>query len=422
MTHQYWGAVLTNGQRADALVVGGGPAGLVAAETIASHGHSTILVEREQEIGSPVHTSGGIALKTMRDFRIPESLYHPVSRWRICSPNEQAIFDYEEPIACIIDVRRVYQFLAERASEAGVAIFKGVRAESPLFDRNQVVGCRVVDGDGRELEIHSGITIDASGYRSTISKQASLHQGFRRFGVGSEYELFAPNCSQREAVLIVGNQYAPSGYAWIFPWGAGRVRVGVGILHADARANPREHLKALVDNSKAFDVDLTGARIDEYHYGLVPADGVLSRLVADGIIAVGDAAGQASLVVGEGIRLGIVAGKLAGQTAGRALVANRFDREVLLSYERSFRSKYGRNLAIGQLLNSRMARYDDEKWDDRVRMLREMPPALLPRLLQSEFPFSEIALWMAQKPHLWGRALRWGGKGLVGYLHRNRQP
>ena len=65
---------------ASALVVGGGPAGLLAAETIASSGYPVTLVEREAEIGCPVHTSGATALETMHAFQIPESLYHPITR------------------------------------------------------------------------------------------------------------------------------------------------------------------------------------------------------------------------------------------------------------------------------------------------------------------------------------------------------
>src|SRR5262249_40523347 len=145
------------------------------------------------------------------------------------------------------------------------------------------------------------IVIDAGGYKAAFSKSASLHPGFERFGVGAEQELIAPRCRQDEAVLIVGSRYAPAGYGWVFPWGNSRGRVGVGVLHADSDANPREHLAVFTREAGQVGVDLTDSTVVEDHFGLIPSDGLPKRLVSDGIMAVGDAAGQPSLVVGEGI-------------------------------------------------------------------------------------------------------------------------
>ena len=188
------------------LVVGGGPAGLLAAETAASEGRTTILIEKEEKIGSPVHTSGATALTTMRQFDIPKELFHSITRLRLRSPNEEATFEQPDPIGCIIDVRGTYQYLAERARQAGAVILTGTQANKPLFDGLFVIGCSVSSNWDEQFDIHSQVVIDASGYRCVISRQAGLHQGFGRFGVGAEYELIAPYCRQDEAVLIVGNQ------------------------------------------------------------------------------------------------------------------------------------------------------------------------------------------------------------------------
>ena len=44
---------------AEVLIVGGGPAGLAAAEAAAQGGAKTVVLERQKEIGYPIHTSGG---------------------------------------------------------------------------------------------------------------------------------------------------------------------------------------------------------------------------------------------------------------------------------------------------------------------------------------------------------------------------
>ena len=40
-------------------------------------------------------------------------------------------------------------------------------------------------------------------------------------------------------MILVGG-IAPAGYAWAFPRGETRVRVGVGVIQPDVAANPRE--------------------------------------------------------------------------------------------------------------------------------------------------------------------------------------
>jgi len=44
---------------ADVIIIGGGPAGLSAAKSAADSGASVFLFEKNKEIGSPIHTSGG---------------------------------------------------------------------------------------------------------------------------------------------------------------------------------------------------------------------------------------------------------------------------------------------------------------------------------------------------------------------------
>ena len=401
-------------KQVDVLLVGGGPAGLVAATTVTATGLSTLLVEREAEIGEPVHTSGATSVQTMRKFQVPERLYHPARRLRVCSPQETATIEYANPVGCIIDVRGVYRFLARRAAARGADISTGVTAVEPLLDDGITVGCRIESRTQGQIDVGSKILIDASGYRGSISQQAGLHQGFIRFGVGAEFELLAPNCRQDEALLILGNRYAPSGYAWVFPWGEERVRIGVGIIHADSRANPREHLETLLAEADRFDVDLRGSRAGEYHYGLIPSSGLPRNIAGPGIMAVGDAAGQASLVAGEGISLRMEAGLAAGQTAAQAIAKGAWGKAALLPYQRAFRSKHQRGHSIGYGLNLRMAGWDDDKWDDQVRLANTVPRDLFVRLIRSEFPLFGLARWIVPRPRLWPKAVSWALRLLRG--------
>src|SRR5713101_8987256 len=106
----------------DVLIAGGGPAGLAAAEAAARLGVRTILLERQNEIGYPVHTSGGSWVSDMQALGIPQHLYHPVSKIYFVSPHREVPLNYTPAVACVMDVRGVYQHFAGGEGEAGAAM------------------------------------------------------------------------------------------------------------------------------------------------------------------------------------------------------------------------------------------------------------------------------------------------------------
>jgi digeranylgeranylglycerophospholipid reductase len=383
----------------DVLVAGGGPAGLAAAAAAAGEGAEVLLVERRPAIGDPVHTSGATAIETVERRGIPRALWHPISRARFVSSGEEAVFDFDVPPLCVIDVRGTYRWLADRAAAAGARVETGARLERLLLRGGVVGGADLVGPDGSRA-VTARVVIDATGYRAAVSKQAGLHPGFTRFGVGYEIELRAPACRQDEIVIVVGERHAPTGYGWVFPWGEERVRVGVGLHHVDTRADPQQHLDALVADAEELGVDLTGAEVVERHEGLLPAERVPERLVGDGVLAVGDAACQATLLAGEGIRVSLAAGELGGRVAARAVAAGDTTAAALVAYERAFRAEFGRRLRFGYALNRRLARLDDREWDAHVRRLRRVPAAAVPLLLQSEFT-PALLRSLARTPRVW---------------------
>jgi digeranylgeranylglycerophospholipid reductase len=353
----------------DVIIAGGGPAGLSAAATLAGQGCSVLVLEQNHEIGSPIRTSGGTFIDEMQALGIPERLYHPVSRVRFVSPNNSATFDYAVPRLGILDVRGTFRFLAERAISAGAQVRLSTRVTELILGDGFARGVKVQD-----REMRCKLVIDATGYRSTLLKQSGLDPGFRRFGVGSEYDLYAPHCNQDEAVLIVGSQIAPSGYAWVCPWGRGRVRVGVGVIHPDSRDNPEDYLDKLVSEAARFGVNLKGAQPVEHHTGLIPSERFVDKFAGNGILGIGDAVGNASSLVGEGIRWAIYAGRMAGEVAAPALAKSDVSRRALEPFERGWRKKFGTDLSLAHGINERIARWDDQKWDSRTEFLKLLSP------------------------------------------------
>ncbi len=373
----------------DAIIAGAGPAGLAAAETLARRGHSVMVLEQNHEIGSPIRTSGGSFIDELDALGIPSHLYHPISRVRFVSPNNAAAFEYSNPTLCVIDVRGVFQFLAERAIAAGAQIRLASAATTPILDRGVVTGVRT-----RDAEFSCRVLIDATGYRSTLLKQAGLNPGFRRFGVGSEYDLVAPQWDQREAIVSVGREIAPSGYAWVFPWGRHRVRAGVGVIHPDSSAKPDEYLDRFVASLPA----LKDAQPVEHHTGLIPSERFAAAYAGDGILGAGDAAGHASSLLGEGIRWAIYAGRMAGEVAADALARGDTSSRALAEFEKRWRKRYGADLRLAHRLNKRIAGWDDRKWDQRLEIVKLLSPEQFAEALKTNLTGGWLWKFLAAHP------------------------
>ena len=369
----------------DVLVVGGGPAGLAAAEAAVKAGVRVAVLERQKEIGYPIHTSGGSWIGDMRALGIPADLYYPIHRVTFLSPNRRAQFVYDDPVSCVLDVRGVYQHLAARAAAAGVELHPNSPVEGPIVEDGRVVGVTAKDHRNRQVRWRASVVVDASGFSSTLTTRAGLHTGYRRYGYGAEYDFYAPHYDPDELYLIMGSQVAPAGYAWAFPRGKGRVRLGVGVLRPDTEADAREYLDTFTQRLPSLAPAFEGASPLEYHTGLFPSEGVRPRFVGEGLIATGDAAGHGSTLVGEGIRFAIYSGQMAGAVAGEAVRAGDPSAQFLMRYERQWRARFGREMELSYLINQRIAAWSDPSWDEGVELLARLSPAQAAQLLRGDY-------------------------------------
>jgi digeranylgeranylglycerophospholipid reductase len=250
------------------------------------------------------------------------------------------------------------------------------------------------------------VVIDASGFSSTVVTRAGLRQGFRRYGYGAEYDLAAPNYDQKSLYLIMGSQVAPSGYAWAFPRGKGRVRLGVGVIRPDVDADAREYLDTFAQRLPSLAPAFAGASPLEYHTGLFPSEGVVERFVSDGLLATGDSAGHGSTLVGEGIRFAIYSGQMAGAVAGEAVRAGDTSAAYLARYERQWRARFGREMDISYIVNQRIAAWSDAQWDEGMDLLRRLTPTQAAELLRGDYSVGLFLGVLRRNPSL----LKTGGR------------
>jgi digeranylgeranylglycerophospholipid reductase len=112
---------------------------------------------------------------------------------------------------------------------------------------------------------------------------------------------------------------------------------------------------------------------------------VVERFVSDGLIATGDSAGHGSTLVGEGIRFAIYSGQMAGAVAAEAARAGDSSAQFLGRYDRRWRARFGREMDISYIVNQRIARWSDARWDEGVEILRRISSAQAAELLRGDY-------------------------------------
>ncbi|GCE49541.1 digeranylgeranylglycerophospholipid reductase [Thermosporothrix hazakensis] len=393
------------------LIVGGGPAGLTAAEAAASKGARVVVLERQNEIGYPIHTSGGSWISDMKALSVPEHLYHPIHNVVFVSPDREVSFHYDTALACVVDIRGLYQYLAARAIAAGAEIRVRHTVDQVLSEGERIVGVTYKNHVSARSSLYADVVIDASGFSRHVGVRTEMGSAFHRYGFGAEYDLYAPAYPQDTVYLIMGSIYAPQGYAWAFPRGNGRVRLGVGVIHPDSDEDARPYLNN-VWNMPQLKEKLKGASPIEYHTGLFPAERPVERFSRSGLLLAGDAGSHGSTLVGEGIRFAMYSGQMAGAVAGDAIKAGDNSAEFLSRFDRQWRARFGRDMEISYLVNKHIAAFSDEQWNGALDMLKRLTPAQVAQALHCDYSAGLFMGMIARNPRL----LRSGGKRFLELL------
>jgi len=388
----------------DIAVVGGGPAGLSAACAAAKFKAKVILFEKDESIAHNIRTSGVTWIEEIEKLGISKEHYNPIKNYSFISPSNEVIIRGNTAKSCVLNVRSVYQHLAFLAAEAGSEIM--VRSNViniALNSENRISGLKASTPKG-DMVIGSRLVIDASGFNSSIARRLGLVSEWKRYGIGAEYECYCENVDRETWVLMVGRKYSDAGYAWVFPLSENRVRIGVGVGRPESNTDPLQKLNSIIDK-KLKPLDKMGKlQPIELHYGFIPNEGLRTSTVSDGLMLVGDSAGQANPLVLEGIRYAIEFGMLAGEIGAKSLARNS-NKESLLEYERIWKSRVESKINSALKVQSRWIGLSDEDWDREIEILRDLSSEEFLDFIKAEFTARKMARLALNHPKLVARQL-----------------
>jgi digeranylgeranylglycerophospholipid reductase len=388
----------------DVTVVGGGPAGLSAAQAAAKSGCKVLLFEKEDSIAQYVRTSGVTWISEIRELGIPQEYYNPVKNYCLISPHNEITLTSDHPDSCVLDVRRAYQYLGVIAAEAGAEI--RVRSNVVNIKLNPSTGerfLRIKSLLGEE-DIQSTIVIDASGFRAEIGRKLGFLDAWSRYGAGAEYECYCDDLDAETWYLMVGSMYSAAGYAWVFPVSKNRIRIGVGVGRPDSMEDPIKKLNHVIENRlKPLD-RIKNIQPLEFHYGLIPNQGLVKRFVDDGIILVGDSAGFSNPLLLEGIRYAIRFGRLAGEVAASSIPFNG-SREHLMEYETTCRRILSSKISSALKVQSRWLKLSDNEWDQELDIISELSLDEFLDFIKADFSRTKMLKLGLSHPKLMARSL-----------------
>ncbi|MEW5936408.1 MAG: NAD(P)/FAD-dependent oxidoreductase [Candidatus Thermoplasmatota archaeon] len=361
----------------DVVVVGAGPAGSTAARYAALHGADVLVIEKRQEIGSPVRCGEGLSANWLEAHGIspdPKWVRNEVSGARVISPGGHVFKIGAEhagdEVGLVIERDLFDRMLAEMAVRAGAELWVKTAALGILKDEGRVVGVRA-ERMGERFDVHAPLIIAADGYESQVARWAGIDTTLDPKDIMSclQYRMVGIECDRRYCDFYLGNARAPGGYNWVFPKGGDMANVGIGVQLSRLRS-PGE-TKGYLDRFVDANPSLKKGEVLEIVAGAVSVCAPIERTVGDGIMLVGDAARQIDPLTGGGVANACKAAKIAGEVAAQALEARDFSEGFLMRYDQGWRAALETKLYRSYLAKEKLQRLSDDALDKLVALLSE---------------------------------------------------
>ncbi len=350
----------------DVLIVGAGPGGSMAARAAAENGVDVIFIEEHPVAGTPVYCAEGLSVGGIEAGglkAVPPYVMQQTLKARVIAPNGITVdLTSDDWTGYTLDRQVFDKALADNAEKAGARLMTNTRATGVIMDGSRVVGVKAIR-EGEEIEFIAKVVIGADGHWSIIRRSAGLDRYFKDYVTCAQYQLGGLDMDVGISEFWIGEKYAPGGYAWVFLKSREVANVGLGVRRKHTKP-PIEYLKEFIAQDPRF----RNAKILKKNGGICPVCGTLDKIVADGLMLVGDAAGQLIPMTGAGIHCAIEAGKIAGRTAAEAVKEGNVSAKRLSAYRVEFDKQWGKRIKD----SGKVVKMLDKFSDDDLNTLSEV--------------------------------------------------
>ncbi|ECC8717108.1 FAD-dependent oxidoreductase [Salmonella enterica subsp. houtenae] len=360
----------------DAIIVGAGLAGSVAALVLAREGAQVLVIERGNSAGAKNVTGGRLYAHSLErilpDFAARAPVERLITHEKLAFMTEQGVMavDYvnaEEQAPS----RRSYSvlrskfdaWLMEQAEDAGAQLITGIRVDNVVQRDGKVVG---VEADGDIIE--AKVLILADGVNSLLAEKLGMAKRVNasHVAVGVKELVEFPQPVIEDRFQLRGNE----GAACLFAGAPTAGLMGGGFLYTNKTTLSLglvcglHHLNAATKSVPQMLEDfkqhpavaplIAGGKLVEYAAHVVPEAGFAMQpeLVGDGVLIAGDAGGMC-MNLGftiRGMDLAVAAGDAAAKTVLSALRSEDFSRQKLAEYRQHLDNGLMRDMRMYQRL------------------------------------------------------------------------
>lgn len=388
----------------DVLVIGAGPGGGSAALHAARAGLSTLIVEADPEVGTPVHCGeclSQLAVDNL-DLEIPDHVKAlDVKGIRVIFPDGTEKLLTEK--GYVLEKHLFERWLCDEAIKEGAELHLHHRVTSMerVFNSENEFSYWEIGGKGEQFPLQCKSVIDASGVSGAASKLLDM---------GTEVEVIA---GFQYEVLDVENdgyldfylwpKYSPHGYVWMIPKKGGRANVG---LVTTDKKGAIKYLNSFIEDTYLDGKPTVnppwraeGIKVRPFG-GTIPISGPRSVTVGDGLILVGDAAGFTSPLFEGGSHLALWSGRQAAQTIASVLKSDAvLSKQHLMKYENEWKKAFP---PYSKILKGKTALY--ELSDDEMSIMARC----LPEELGNMSPLQKLGIGLkilVRKPMLFTKSV-----------------
>jgi digeranylgeranylglycerophospholipid reductase len=345
----------------DVVVIGAGPAGLMAATALARRGHDVVVLEEHEEVGQPTHCTGVLGYEAFEELDLPRQSILAVTGAASFrhGHGDPVIVETDRVMAAVIDRGAFDLALAARATAAGADVRTASRVDALVTqDSNVAVTVR-----GRDQPVRARACVLACGASYRFNQELGL--GVPRAYVQTA-QIDTPFPALPRIDVRFGRTVAPGGFAWVVPFTRnGESRARIGLFCDDNAAGRFAAFKAQIAQESGVDPSsLASPRLK-----MLPL-GPVKRTVAHRLIAVGDAAGLVKPTTGGGIYYSLLSGRLAAETLDSGLRADALLERQLRPHEERWRARLGADIRIGLAFRAIATRIGDRGIHALVELAR----------------------------------------------------
>jgi len=351
--------MLKRENKTEVIVVGAGPAGISCAITLARAGKEVVLIERGMFAGSKNMFGGAIYTNAVKQIFPNFETEAPLERrniehnFAILGEKDSTTITYRKDDNTSYSVIRgkFDRWMAEEAKKAGVYLVTETVVRKLIQKDGKVIGVTT------ELEDYfADIVILADGVNSLLARQIGLRKDIETkdvaLSVKEVIKLDKETINQRFGLkdgegaiveLFGGAMLGMLGLGFMYT-NTDTVTIGLGITLNELVENnyrPFEILEKLKEHP-SISYYIEGGTLKEYSAHLIPEGGYkkIPKLVDNGVMVIGDAGMLVNNLHWEGTNLAMISGKLAGETAIKALNTGDFSKKTLKHYEKSLKESF----------------------------------------------------------------------------------